>query len=334
MYQKEVQFLKTIFGDEIIRFEHFGSTSVYGLKAKPVIDMMCIVKDIDKIDSYNIEMASLGYDVAGEWGITGRRLFRKGGENRTHHLHFYKYDNPQIDRHIIVRDYLRTYPEEATNYSNFKEELAKRFEETKDYSQAKNSFMKTLEGRALLWFSKGDFLIFEKESIKVRHLQEDDKQFLVKWLSNPAVLEFYEGRDNPFDMEKVNKDFYDLDPDIIRCIVEFEGLKIGYIQFYLVNDKTSKITDYHQDEIIYGMDQFIGETQYWNRGIGTLLIKTMIDYLVNRKRADRIIMDPRITNTRAIKCYEKCGFTKKRILTMHEYHEGKYEDCWLVEYNP
>ena len=45
MFQDEAQFLKTIFGDEIIRFEHFGSTSVRGLKAKPVIDMMCIVKD-------------------------------------------------------------------------------------------------------------------------------------------------------------------------------------------------------------------------------------------------------------------------------------------------
>ncbi len=120
--------------------------------------------------------------------------------------------------------------------------------------------------------------------------------------------------------------------DIIRCIVEFEGLNIGYIQFYLVNDKASKITDYYQDEIIFGMDQFIGETQYWNKGIGTLLIKTMTDYLVNQGHADRIIRDPRVTNTRAIKCYEKCGFMKKRILPRHEYHEGEYEDCWLVEY--
>lgn len=153
MYQIEVQFLKSIFGDEIIRFEHFGSTSVYGLKAKPVIDMMCIVKDIERIDSFNTEMASLGYDVAGEWGITGRRLFRKGGENRTHHLHFYQYNNPQIDRHLIVRDYLRTHPEEVDKYSRFKEELAQRFENTKEYSPAKNSFMKELEKRALLWFS-------------------------------------------------------------------------------------------------------------------------------------------------------------------------------------
>lgn len=88
MFRDEAQFLKNIFGQEIIDIEHFGSTSVKGMKAKPVIDMMCIVREIDNIDNFNDEMASLGYDVAGEWGITGRRLFRKGGDERTHHIHF------------------------------------------------------------------------------------------------------------------------------------------------------------------------------------------------------------------------------------------------------
>ena len=147
-------------------------------------------------------------------------------------------------------------------------------------------FLRTLESCD---FSRGRFK-FEKESIKVRRLQEDDKYSLVKWLSDPVVLDFYEGRDNSFDMKKVNKNFYAQNPDIIRCIVEFEGLNIGYIQFYLVNDKTSKITDYHQDEIIFGMDQFIGETQCWNKGIGTLHVKTMTDYTsVDYPKLDRFI---------------------------------------------
>ncbi|MDN3018303.1 GrpB family protein [Paenibacillus sp. BSR1-1] len=154
MFQKETQFLKTIFEDEIIGFEHFGSTSVHGLKAKPVIDMMCIVKDIVKVDSYNHKMSELGYDVAGEWGIPGRRLFRKGGDNRTHHIHFYQFDNPQIERHLIFRDYLRTHPEEAARYSRFKEDLAERYENTSDYSPAKKSFVKELEQHALDWYAQ------------------------------------------------------------------------------------------------------------------------------------------------------------------------------------
>lgn len=154
MYQEEVQILSRIFGDKIIRFEHFGSTSIKGLKAKPVIDMMCIVKDINKIDSYNDKMSSLGYDVAGDWGIEGRRLFRKGGENRTHHIHFYQNDNPQITRHLIFRDYLRSHPEEVDRYSRFKEKLSALYENTSEYSPAKKSFVSEMEQRALQWFEQ------------------------------------------------------------------------------------------------------------------------------------------------------------------------------------
>lgn len=154
MFLSEAQFLKSIFGDEIIKFEHFGSTSVPGMKAKPVIDMMCIVKDIEKVDTFNEIMANLGYDIAGEWGISGRRLFRKGGDNRTHHIHFYQFDNPQIERHLIFRDYLRSHPEEVARYSKFKEELAYRFENTSEYSPAKKTFVKEMEEQALLWFTK------------------------------------------------------------------------------------------------------------------------------------------------------------------------------------
>lgn len=152
MFQEESQFLKGIFGDEIIRFEHFGSTSVNGMKAKPVIDMMCIVKDIKRIDSFNGKMESFGYDVAGEWGIKDRRLFRKGGENRSHHIHVYEIDNPQIARHLIFRDYLRSHPEEAARYSRFKEELANRFENTSKYSHAKKAFVQEMEQQAIHWF--------------------------------------------------------------------------------------------------------------------------------------------------------------------------------------
>ncbi len=107
LFHEEANFLKTIFNDEIVRFEHFGSTSVPGMKAKPVIDMMCIVTSISKIDLFNDKMRSLNYDVAGDWGIPGRRLFRKGGENRTHHIHFYEINNPRIERHLVFRDYLK-----------------------------------------------------------------------------------------------------------------------------------------------------------------------------------------------------------------------------------
>ena len=152
MFEDETRLLKDVFGDEIIEFEHFGSTSVPGMKAKPVIDMMCLVKDIKRIDALNEQMSSFGYDVAGEWGIQGRRLFRKGGENRTHHIHIYQYDNLQIQRYIIFRDYLRTHPNEVEQYISLKENLAQRYDDTVFYSKEKKPFVKELEQRAMNWF--------------------------------------------------------------------------------------------------------------------------------------------------------------------------------------
>ncbi|MFC4664262.1 MULTISPECIES: GNAT family N-acetyltransferase [Oceanobacillus] len=80
------------------------------------------------------------------------------------------------------------------------------------------------------------------------------------------------------------------------------------------------------------MDQFIGETQYWDRGIGSLLIKSMVAYLINKKRINKVVMDPQAWNKRAIRCYEKSGFKKIKLLPCHELHEGEYRDCWLMEY--
>ena len=150
-FEEEARFLRSVFESEIVQLEHFGSTSVPGMKAKPVIDMMVIMRDIQAVNARNEQMAQLGYDVAGEWGIPGRRLLRKGGEQRTHHIHFYESGNPQIARHLILRDYLREMPDEVRAYSDLKEQLASHFSETSGYSPAKRAFVSELEKRALAW---------------------------------------------------------------------------------------------------------------------------------------------------------------------------------------
>lgn len=150
-FEAEARLLTRIFGKEIISIEHFGSTAVPGMKAKPVIDMMGLVRRIETVDGYASLLEAEGYEAAGEWGIEGRRLFRKGGDQRTHHLHFYQQDNSQIDRHLILRDYLLQHPEEVEAYSRFKEKLAAIHESTSGYSPAKKKYVAQLERRALAW---------------------------------------------------------------------------------------------------------------------------------------------------------------------------------------
>ncbi|MFD2630155.1 GNAT family N-acetyltransferase [Oceanobacillus kapialis] len=174
--------------------------------------------------------------------------------------------------------------------------------------------------------------MYKAGKLFVRSIQQKDEGSLVKWLSNPTVLEFYEGRDKPYNLSMVREDFYGEEPDIHKCIVEHAGVSIGYIQFYEINERTSDLTGYDKKKTVYGMDQFIGEPSYWGKGIGTELVQSMLRHLLQRKLADVVVLDPQTTNERAIRCYEKCGFKKVRRLHAHEFHEGKYRDCWLMEY--
>jgi aminoglycoside 6'-N-acetyltransferase len=175
-------------------------------------------------------------------------------------------------------------------------------------------------------------LIYKTKEITVRELNKTDEEFLVTWLSNPKVLEYYEGRDRPHDIAMVRESFYMSDEET-RCIVEYKGKRIGYIQFYPLDEESRLAYEYQKHENIYGTDQFIGEIEYWNRGIGKKLVKSMVEYLVSNRKADKIVMDPQTWNDRAIACYEKCGFKKVKLLKENEEHEGQLRDCWLLEYS-
>lgn len=157
LYEKEKYLLKKIFGSEVIQVYHIGSTSVRGLKAKPIIDILMVVNDIKKVDLFNNEMVVLGYESKGENGIVGRRYFQKGGYNRSHHVHVYEWGNPDIDRHIVFRDYLRTHPDEVNRYGNVKEELSQCFPtDIQSYIDGKEQLVQEIEQKALAWYAKAN----------------------------------------------------------------------------------------------------------------------------------------------------------------------------------
>ena len=155
-FQAEADALQQALGDEVLSIHHFGSTSIPGISAKPVIDILVIVRNIDVIDEMNGRLAAIGYHAVGEYGIPGRRFFYKGSEDeRSHHLHIYQTGNPHILRHLVFRDYLRTHPAPARSYARLKEDLARRFpEDMEQYIAGKNDFVKEQEKIALDWWAK------------------------------------------------------------------------------------------------------------------------------------------------------------------------------------
>ncbi|MFW9849955.1 MAG: GrpB family protein [Candidatus Thorarchaeota archaeon] len=155
LFETDAAIIREILGDEVVEIHHIGSTSIPGLVAKPIIDILPVVKDIRRVDKYNQQFIDVGYEPRGEFGLPGRRYFAKGGENRTHHLHIYQVGNSEIDRHLAFRDYMITHPEEAEAYAELKQSLAKQFPyDTPAYCDGKDEFIKERERRALEWIKK------------------------------------------------------------------------------------------------------------------------------------------------------------------------------------
>jgi GrpB-like predicted nucleotidyltransferase (UPF0157 family) len=145
-------------GDVVVAIHHIGSTAIAGLPAKPIIDVLLEVKDIERLDRDTPRLEALGYEAKGEFGIPGRRYFRKDDARgiRTHHVHAFKAGNAHIARHLAFRDYMRAHPDEAQTYGALKQRLTHEHpHDSEAYIDGKDAFIKEQERRALAWRSGG-----------------------------------------------------------------------------------------------------------------------------------------------------------------------------------
>ena len=172
----------------------------------------------------------------------------------------------------------------------------------------------------------------ENDQIRIRDFTRADLPLMLKWLTDDRVLEFYEGRDVQFNMETLAEHFLEEISDGFRMIIEYNGQAVGYGQAYQLSGEMFEEYDYPDSgKVVFAMDQFIGEPDYWNRGIGTEFLKMMASYLKTNKGASCILLDPHKSNPRAIRAYEKAGFKIIKSLPKHELFEEKKEDCWMME---
>lgn len=120
MFEREATLVRLALGalntdnentENFVTVHHIGSTSVPKIYAKPIIDMLGMVRDIEKIDPRAFD--EIGYVFREEGGIPFCRFLYKGDwALRSHHLHIFEAGAPQIQRHLVFRDYLRKNVEE------------------------------------------------------------------------------------------------------------------------------------------------------------------------------------------------------------------------------
>jgi GrpB-like predicted nucleotidyltransferase (UPF0157 family) len=153
-FENESKQVAVVLGNNLVAVHHIGSTAIPMIHAKPIIDMLVEVREVAKVDEQDLAMQALGYEVMGEFGILGRRFFRKDNEAgiRTHHIHTFEANSAQVERHLAFRDYMRIHAEDAQKYSELKQELAKKYpNDIEGYMDGKDEFIKEMDKKSVEW---------------------------------------------------------------------------------------------------------------------------------------------------------------------------------------
>jgi GrpB-like predicted nucleotidyltransferase (UPF0157 family) len=154
--EAELRRIAEALGAVAVRLEHIGSTSVPGLAAKPIVDLLLCVGAMLPVHRYAEPLERMGYlfAAAPEW--PDRHFFAKPPERpRTHHLHVCQAGGRHELRHLAVRDFLRAHADEAAGYATLKRRVAARHPQDRlAYIEGKDAYVTALEARAVAWFQR------------------------------------------------------------------------------------------------------------------------------------------------------------------------------------
>jgi GrpB-like predicted nucleotidyltransferase (UPF0157 family) len=144
LYEREAARVRSALGDRVLLLEHVGSTSVPGLAAKPIIDILLVVADPSDEPAYVPELERAGYRlVIREPGWHEHRAFK--GPDTDVNLHVHPPGSPEIERHLRFRDRLRDNETDRKLYEMTKRQLASRhWTYIQQYADAKSEVIETI----------------------------------------------------------------------------------------------------------------------------------------------------------------------------------------------
>ena len=167
-FQDEKKRIVQVLGDKVVGIEHIGSTSIRGMAAKPIIDIMVGVKNLNEVSKFVNPLSEIEYEYVHKPEFKDRSFFRKGlWRQGTCHLHICEINSSEWIDKILFRDYLRLHPNLAKEYASLKKELATNYKfDRPTYTKKKEPFI-----RAILEKAKKDDLIYKIKKGYDKHIK-------------------------------------------------------------------------------------------------------------------------------------------------------------------
>jgi GrpB-like predicted nucleotidyltransferase (UPF0157 family) len=154
-FRREAAKIRAALGEAALAIEHIGSTSVPGLAAKPIVDILLVVEDSSDEASYVPALEGAGYVLrVRERDFHEHRMLRTAA--RDVHVHVFSSGSPEIDRYLLLRDHLRRNEEDRELYARTKRDLARRdWPSMQHYAEAKTGVIEDIIARAAAARSAG-----------------------------------------------------------------------------------------------------------------------------------------------------------------------------------
>lgn len=162
LFKDEANRIQAVLGACLKEIYHIGSTSIPGMPAKPAIDMMLVLDNVDDIHAISEKLTQLNYDPIRRQIIPHVSFFTKRQDQTIRfHLHLHERGSPQINRHINFRDYVIQHPNVADDYAKLKIQLATQFpDDIYSYVSGKDKLVQEIDTKAKLWRErKRDYLL-------------------------------------------------------------------------------------------------------------------------------------------------------------------------------
>lgn len=176
-----------------------------------------------------------------------------------------------------------------------------------------------------------------KENVAIRLMDNTDKDMncLLKWLTNPEVIAWVYDEDAPWDIDKVKIKFArkaDGLGSAIPCFIMYDDKAIGYLQYYPLEEDSyifNSTETFREIEGGYGLDMFIGEPGLWDKGIGSVVVNLIGEYLKAEQGVNLLCVDPAMDNPRAVHFWQKVGFGKIDIIK--NYDDENKESILMIK---